>query len=49
MAMKLGAVILDSTDPERLAAFYSELTGWIWMTDPEGNEFCFCSSCGSSA
>jgi len=121
MPMKLGAVILDSNDPERLASFYSELTGWaidrptdptspyidlvtpegapefglqrvpepkngknrahfdfhvddidreaqravalgativkrfaeddegwIWMTDPEGNEFCFCSSCGPS-
>ena len=119
MAMKLGAVILDSNDPEDLASFYSKLTGWtvhrandqtspyidlvnpdggvelgiqrvpepksgknrahfdfhvedidlearrattlgatlvkrfadgdegwIWMTDPEGNEFCFCNSCG---
>lgn len=114
MAMKIGAVTLDSTDPERLAAFWGELMGrkvgptgpdddtywavrdpdrkgpllllqrvpepksgknrahldlwvadmdeaeravalgavlvkkyqepdegWIWMTDPEGNEFCF--------
>ena len=118
MAMKLGVVVLDSNDPEVLASFYAELTGWtvrrsndptspyidlvnpdggvelgiqrvpepksgknrahfdfhvddidlearravglgatlvkrfaeddegwIWMTDPEGNEFCFCNSC----
>jgi len=34
MAMRLGNVVFDSTDPRAAAAFYSELTGWpIVRTD----------------
>jgi predicted enzyme related to lactoylglutathione lyase len=37
------AVTLGATVVKR---FTEGDEGWIWMTDPEGNEFCFCNSCG---
>jgi predicted enzyme related to lactoylglutathione lyase len=34
-AVSLGATLVKRFDDD-------EDYGWIWMTDPEGNEFCFC-------
>jgi predicted enzyme related to lactoylglutathione lyase len=35
-AVSLGATYVKK--------FAEDDEGWIWMTDPEGNEFCFCKA-----
>ncbi|GLX50880.1 hypothetical protein Shyhy01_38300 [Streptomyces hygroscopicus subsp. hygroscopicus] len=35
-SMQINALIVDATDPERLAAFWSELLGGPFEPDDEG-------------
>jgi hypothetical protein len=40
MAKRITTVVVDCTDPVRLAGFWCEVLGYQVLADPEGNQFC---------